>query len=111
MVCREKVGEAVDLPGCCSRRFVAPHRVIPRQDATAVAFVSGKWNFVAEELVFPIQVCHLPPGTSKQNNFEHRLFSSITQNWRGEPLISHDVIVNLIKRRRPAKNASRSGCG
>ncbi len=52
---------------------------------------------LAEELGFPIQVCHLPPGTSKWNKIEHRLFSFITQNWRGQPLISHEVIVNLIK--------------
>ena len=52
---------------------------------------------LAEELAFPIQVCHLPPGTSKWNKIEHRLFSFITQNWRGRPLISHEVIVNLIK--------------
>jgi hypothetical protein len=51
----------------------------------------------AEELGFPIQVCHLPPGTSKWNKIEHRLFSFISQNWRGQPLISHEVIVNLIK--------------
>jgi transposase len=43
-----------------------------------------------------IQVCHLPPGTSKWNKIEHRLFSFISQNWRGKPLISHEVIVNLI---------------
>ena len=41
-------------------------------------------------------VCHLPPGTSKWNKIEHRLFSFITQNWRGKPLITHQVIVNLI---------------
>lgn len=52
---------------------------------------------LAEELGFPIQVCHLPPGTSKWNKIEHRLFSFITQNWRGQPLISHEVIINLIK--------------
>ena len=43
-----------------------------------------------------IVVHHLPPGTSKWNKIEHRLFSFITQNWRGKPLISHQVIVNLI---------------
>ena len=43
-----------------------------------------------------ISVCHLPPGTSKWNKIEHRLFSFISQNWRGKPLISHEVIVNLI---------------
>jgi hypothetical protein len=43
-----------------------------------------------------ISVCHFPPGTSKWNKIEHRLFSFISQNWRGKPLISHEVIVNLI---------------
>lgn len=43
-----------------------------------------------------ITVCHFPPGTSKWNNIEHRMFSHITQNWRGRPLSSHEVIVNLI---------------
>jgi hypothetical protein len=43
-----------------------------------------------------ISVSHFPPGTSKWNKIEHRLFSFITQNWRGKPLISHEVIVNLI---------------
>ena len=51
---------------------------------------------LADELCFPISVCHLPPGTSKWNKVEHRLFSFITQNWRGKPLITHQVIVNLI---------------
>jgi DDE family transposase len=41
-------------------------------------------------------VCHLPPGTSKWNKIEHRLFCHITENWRGRPLVSHEVIVNLI---------------
>ena len=43
-----------------------------------------------------VTVCHLPPGTSKWNKIEHRLFSQITMNWRGRPLISHQVIVDLI---------------
>src|SRR5208282_3267156 len=42
------------------------------------------------------KVCHFPPGTSKWNKIEHRLFSYITSNWRGQPLISHQAIVNLI---------------
>jgi hypothetical protein len=49
-----------------------------------------------DELGFPITVCHLPPGTSKWNKIEHRLFSFITQNWRGKPLVTHQVIVSLI---------------
>ena len=44
----------------------------------------------------PIHVCLFPPGTSKWNKIEHRVFCDITQNWRGRPLVSHDVIVNLI---------------
>jgi transposase len=44
-----------------------------------------------------ITVCHFPPGTSKWNKIEHRLFSHITQNWRGRPLVSHEVVVNLIE--------------
>jgi hypothetical protein len=43
-----------------------------------------------------ISVCHFPPGTSKWNKIEHRLFACITENWRGQPLLSHAVIVNLI---------------
>lgn len=51
---------------------------------------------LADELGFPISVCHLPPGTSKWNKIEHRLFSFITKNWRGKPLVTHQVIVDLI---------------
>jgi hypothetical protein len=51
---------------------------------------------LADDLGVPITVCHLPPGTSKWNRIEHRLFSFITGNWRGEPLVSHKVIVQLI---------------
>jgi hypothetical protein len=51
---------------------------------------------LANDLGFPIRVCHFPPGTSKWNKIEHRLFSFISMNWRGRPLISHEVIVNLI---------------
>lgn len=43
-----------------------------------------------------VQVCHLPPGTSKLNKIEHRMFCHITQNWRGRPLWSREVAVNLI---------------
>jgi hypothetical protein len=51
---------------------------------------------LATELEMPIHVCHFPPGTSKWNKIEHRMFAHITQNWRGRPLVSHEVIVNLI---------------
>lgn len=51
---------------------------------------------LADELKIPISIGHFPPGTSKWNKNEHRLFSFISQNWRGKPLISHAVIVKLI---------------
>jgi transposase len=51
---------------------------------------------LADELGIPIRVSHFPPGTSKWNKIEHRLFSHISMNWRGKPLITHEVIVNLI---------------
>ena len=51
---------------------------------------------LADELGLTIRVSHFPPGTSKWNKIEHRLFSFISMNWRGRPLVSHEVIVNLI---------------
>ena len=51
---------------------------------------------LADELHLTIHVCHFPPGTSKWNKIEHRMFNHITQNWRGRPLVSHEVMVNLI---------------
>lgn len=51
---------------------------------------------LADELKLSIQVCHFPPGTSKWNKIEHRMFCHITANWRGRPLISREVVVNLI---------------
>jgi hypothetical protein len=50
----------------------------------------------AAETGLTITVCHFPPGTSKWNKIEHRLFSHISTNWRGRPLISHEVILELI---------------
>jgi hypothetical protein len=51
---------------------------------------------LADELGLELHVCHFPPGTSKWNKIEHRLFCFITKNWRGRPLTSYQVIVNLI---------------
>ena len=51
---------------------------------------------LADELSLKLVVCHFPPGTSKWNKIEHRLFSFITRNWRGRPLVSHQTVVNLI---------------
>ena len=51
---------------------------------------------LAADTGLTITVCHLPPGTSKWNKIEHRLFSHISMNWRGRPLTSHEVIVETI---------------
>lgn len=51
---------------------------------------------LADEVQFPLHICHFPPGTSKWNKVEHRLFSFITKNWRGRPLECHQTIVQLI---------------
>ena len=51
---------------------------------------------LADEVGLRISVCHFPPGTSKWNKIEHRMFSHISMNWRGKPLTSHEVIVHLI---------------
>jgi hypothetical protein len=58
----------------------------------------------ATETGLGISICHFPPGTSKWNKIEHRLFSHISMNWRGRPLVSHEVIVKLI-----GKTSTRSG--
>lgn len=66
------------------------------------------WKVALQELAIrlgmPIHVSHFPPGTSKWNKIEHRMFCHITQNWRGQPLVSHEVIVNLI-----AKTTTHAG--
>ena len=58
------------------------------------------WKYSIQQLAnkirLPFQICHLPPGTSKWNKIEHRLFSFITSNWRGHPLIDYETVVNLI---------------
>jgi hypothetical protein len=58
----------------------------------------------AAETGLQVTVCHFPPGTSKWNKVEHRLFSHISMNWRGRPLVSHEVNVELI-----AATTTRSG--
>ena len=59
---------------------------------------------LAAETGLQVTVCHFPPGTSKWNRIEHRLFSHISTNWRGRPLVSHQVIVDLI-----GKTTTRTG--
>lgn len=58
---------------------------------------------LADEMHLRLSVCHFPPGTSKWNKVEHRLFSFISSNWRGEPLRDYETIVNLIARTTTAK--------
>jgi hypothetical protein len=69
---------------------------------------SRLWKVALQDLALrlnmPIQVCHFPPGTSKWNKIEHRMFCHITQNWRGRPLVSHEVIISLI-----ANTTTRAG--
>jgi hypothetical protein len=61
---------------------------------------SRLWKYslqqLADETGMKISVCHFPPGTSKWNKIEHRMFSRITENWRGKPLVSREVVLNLI---------------
>jgi transposase len=88
----EEMGSPV-YPGAC--------RLLVTADAGGSnGYRSRLWKVVlqdlATELGLRITVCHFPPGTSKWNKIEHRMFSYITKNWRGRPLVSRAVIVNLI---------------
>ena len=58
---------------------------------------------MADDTGLSISVCHFPPGTSKWNKVEHRLFSFISSNWRGEPLRDYETVVRLIARTTTAK--------
>lgn len=58
---------------------------------------------MADEIALPISVCHFPPGTSKWNKVEHRLFSFISSNWRGEPLRNYETVVQLIAKTSTVK--------
>jgi hypothetical protein len=83
-------------------------RVYPKADKLLICADSGGSNgyrtrlwkvelqAFANQTGLAVTVCHLPPGTSKWNKIEHRLFSYISMNWRGKPLVSHEVVVNLI---------------
>ncbi|MBZ5723884.1 MAG: hypothetical protein LAP87_02700 [Acidobacteriia bacterium] len=65
---------------------------------------------MADQIQIPITVCPYPPGTSKWNKIEHRLFSFISLNWRGEPLINYETIINLIGAPRPAPGSKSRQC-
>ena len=64
-----------------------------------------KWELqqLANELNVDVHVCHFPPGTSKWNKIEHKMFSYITKNWRGTPLISREAVVQLIGSTKTSK--------
>jgi hypothetical protein len=70
-----------------------------------------KWELqkLADQTGLSVTVCHLPPGTSKWNKIEHRLFSFISQSWKGQPLLTHATIVNLIAATR-TKTGLRVHC-
>jgi hypothetical protein len=83
------------------QRFPRPRRLLITADGGGSnGHRSRLWKValqgLADELGLPLHVCHFPPGTSKWNKVEHRLFCHITQNWRGKPLLSREVIVSLI---------------
>ena len=73
------------------------HSLFPiKSNGYRVRFWKVELHVFADETGLEITVCHFPPGTSKWNKVEHRLFSHITMNWRGRPLVSHQVVVELI---------------
>ncbi len=88
-----------------SKRYTQAHDLLITADGGGSNSSRGKlWKKclqdLADELGLRIWVCHYPPGTSKWNKIEHRMFSRITQNWRGRPLLSIEVIVSLIANTR-----------
>jgi hypothetical protein len=84
-----------------SRRFPRAHDLLITADGGGSNSCRSRlWKVALQELAddlgLTLRVCHFPPGTSKWNKIEHRLFSFITKNWRGRPLVSHQAVVNLI---------------
>ena len=67
-----------------------------RQQQQSQSSLENRSAQLANDLSLRLEVCHFPPGTSKWNKIEHRLFCFISKNWRGRPLTSYRVIVNLI---------------
>lgn len=84
----------------CQRYPRARELLITADGGGSNSHRSRLWKVALQELAdrigLKLRVCHFPPGTSKWNKIEHRLFSYITQNWRGKPLVSRQAIVNLI---------------
>ena len=96
------------------------HRLYPRARRLLITADGGGsngyrlrlWKFelqkLADATTLAIEVCHFPPGTSKWNKVEHRLFSFISSNWRGEPLRDYETIVRLIASTTTAKGLAVS---
>ena len=92
-----------------NRRFKRARELLITADGGGSnAYRSRLWKTslqkLADDLGLRLAICHFPPGTSKWNKIEHRLFSFVTQNWRGRPLVTRQAIVNLI-----AKTTTRTG--
>ena len=91
----------------CERYANASELLITADCGGSNGYRTRLWKYelqeLADELSLPIAVCHLPPGTSKWNKIEHRLFSFISMNWRGKPLVSHQTIIKLISSTRTSK--------
>ena len=89
--------EGARQPGLPAGLTPADHRGRGRlQQLPVPGLEAGELAALAAETGLAITVCHFPPGTSKWNKIEHRLFSHITFNWRGRPLTSHEVVVQTI---------------
>ena len=91
-----------------STRYRQPSRLLITADCGGSnGYRTRLWKLqlqqLADELGMIIEVCHYPPGTSKWNKIEHRLFCHITRNWRGVPLESHEIVVNLVSSTRTSE--------
>jgi len=87
------------------KRYTQPKRLLITADSGGSNGHRNRiWKYelqrFADETGLTIEVCHYPPGTSKWNKIEHRLFCHITRNWRGVPLESHQVVVSLVSSTR-----------
>ena len=96
------------------KRFRLPERELNLSDVLITADCGGSngyrvrlWKVelqgLANEFDMEINVCHFPPGTSKWNKIEHKMFSYISENWRGRPLITKETVVKLISGTRTKK--------
>ena len=85
----------------------ATERLITADGGGSNGYRTRMWKValqgLSDETGLSISVAHFPPGTSKWNRIEHSLFCPITQNWRGRPLVSREVVVSLIAATTPSK--------